>query len=133
VAPASFDKTLDGPPLFPGQREPIRRTMAGEAWNKMTLHPVLAAGGLSRRGERSPLADSEELVRNTCYTWLANVRGGLPPRSREVLVLRELEGSSYKEIAAITGVAIGTVMSSLSRARDRLREALCAKGRKEGP
>jgi len=44
----------------------------------------------------------------------------LPPRYREVLVLRELEGCSYKEIAAITSIPIGTVMSSLSRARRQL-------------
>jgi len=48
----------------------------------------------------------------------------LPPRSREVLVLRELEGCSYKEIAAITAIPIGTVMSSLSRARRQLHSAL---------
>ena len=49
---------------------------------------------------------------------------GLPPRSREVLVLRELEGCSYKEIAAITSMPIGTVMSALARARQRLERAL---------
>jgi len=48
----------------------------------------------------------------------------LPPRFREVLVLRELEGCSYKEIAAITSLPIGTVMSSLSRARRQLHFAL---------
>jgi RNA polymerase sigma-70 factor (ECF subfamily) len=48
----------------------------------------------------------------------------LPPRSREVLVLRELEGCSYKEIAAITSMPMGTVMSALARARQRLERAL---------
>jgi RNA polymerase sigma-70 factor (ECF subfamily) len=48
----------------------------------------------------------------------------LTPSFREVLILREIEGMSYKEIADITGMPAGTVMSSLSRARDRLRQAL---------
>jgi RNA polymerase sigma factor (sigma-70 family) len=48
----------------------------------------------------------------------------LPPNFREVLILRELEGMSYKEIAHITGMRIGTVMSSLSRARLHLRQLL---------
>jgi RNA polymerase sigma-70 factor (ECF subfamily) len=45
----------------------------------------------------------------------------LPDRLREVLVLRELEGLSYKEIAEALGVPIGTVMSTLFRARERFR------------
>jgi RNA polymerase sigma-70 factor (ECF subfamily) len=45
----------------------------------------------------------------------------LPARLREVLILRELEGLTYREIADVVGVPIGTVMSSLSRARDRFR------------
>src|SRR5436190_16000626 len=45
----------------------------------------------------------------------------LPDRLREVLLLRELEGLSYKEIAEVAGVPIGTVMSTLFRARERFR------------
>jgi RNA polymerase sigma-70 factor (ECF subfamily) len=55
----------------------------------------------------------------------------LPPRFREILVLRELEGCSYKEIAAIMSIPIGTVMSSLSRARRQLCSALTSSYQKE--
>ena len=48
----------------------------------------------------------------------------LPTAFREVLILREFEGMSYREIAEVTGMPAGTVMSSLSRARGRLRQAL---------
>jgi RNA polymerase sigma-70 factor, ECF subfamily len=48
----------------------------------------------------------------------------LPMNFREVIILRELEGMPYKEIADITGMPTGTVMSSLSRARGRLRKVL---------
>jgi RNA polymerase sigma factor (sigma-70 family) len=44
----------------------------------------------------------------------------LPADFREVIVLRELEGLSYKEIAAVIGIPMGTVMSRLARARERL-------------
>jgi RNA polymerase sigma-70 factor, ECF subfamily len=48
----------------------------------------------------------------------------LPVHFREILVLRELEGCSYKEIAAITSHPIGTVMSALARVRRQLKDAL---------
>jgi RNA polymerase sigma-70 factor (ECF subfamily) len=51
----------------------------------------------------------------------------LPAEFREVIVLRELEGLSYREIGEVAGVPVGTVMSRLSRARKRLSDALHAR------
>jgi RNA polymerase sigma-70 factor (ECF subfamily) len=64
------------------------------------------------------------LLQNDNAGLVRKALGNLSPNFREVLVLRELEELSYKEIAAITGMPMGTVMSTLSRARDRLRQAL---------
>ena len=55
----------------------------------------------------------------------------LPVEYREVIVLREFEGMSYKEIADVADVAIGTVMSRLARARKMIEEKLKARVRKE--
>ena len=55
---------------------------------------------------------------------LTHALESLPPRYREMIVLRELEGCSYKEIATITSIPIGTVMSRVSRARQQLQLAL---------
>jgi RNA polymerase sigma-70 factor (ECF subfamily) len=66
----------------------------------------------------------EVVLQNDSDTLVRKALEMLPPNSREVLVLRELENMSYKEIADITGMPIGTVMSSLSRARGRLRQVL---------
>jgi len=55
----------------------------------------------------------------------------LPVAFREVLVLREIEELSYKEICEVTAMPMGTVMSSLSRARRRLREQLETGARRE--
>ena len=54
----------------------------------------------------------------------------LPADYREVLVLRELEGMSYKQIARVIDAPIGTVMSRLARARKRLMTAIAGGGRK---
>jgi RNA polymerase sigma-70 factor, ECF subfamily len=55
------------------------------------------------------------------------LRGALesiPAVFREAVVLREIEGMSYKEIANVAGVSVGTVMSRLARGRERLRSTL---------
>jgi len=49
---------------------------------------------------------------------------GIPPKFREILVLREVQGLSYEEIAEVLGCSKGTVESRLFRARARLKEKL---------
>ena len=53
----------------------------------------------------------------------------LPAEFREVIVLREIQDLSYQEISDITSAPVGTVMSRLSRARQRLRRALVHAGK----
>jgi RNA polymerase sigma-70 factor, ECF subfamily len=72
--------------------------------------------------------DIEEIVSNPENVLLQNADRellkaaleDLPVEFREAIVLREMEGLSYKEIADIAAVPIGTVMSRLARARKRL-------------
>jgi RNA polymerase sigma-70 factor, ECF subfamily len=55
----------------------------------------------------------------------------LPLEFREAIVLREIEGMSYKEIAQLAGVPVGTVMSRLARARERLQRRVIHEVKKE--
>lgn len=66
------------------------------------------------------------LSRNDSRETLADALDQLSPDFREVIVLREIEGLSYKEISEVVDVPVGTVMSRLSRARKRLQETLIA-------
>jgi RNA polymerase sigma-70 factor, ECF subfamily len=68
----------------------------------------------------------EVVLQNDRGTLVRKALEKLPPNFREVLILRELEGMSYREIADITGMPAGTVMSSISRARGRLRQTLAS-------
>jgi len=70
------------------------------------------------------LNPEEVVVQNNSSAMLRKALEMLPPNFREVLILRELEEMSYREIAEIMGMPAGTVMSSLSRARGHLRQAL---------
>jgi len=66
------------------------------------------------------------LLRDADAQQLRHAIEQLPVEFREVLVLREFEECSYKEIAEITGLKMGTVMSRLARARERLARDLGA-------
>lgn len=67
---------------------------------------------------------SAESFRNVDHEVVRQALEALPPEFREVAVLRELEGLSYKGIAEVAGVPLGTVMSRLARARKELQKYL---------
>ena len=69
------------------------------------------------------------LSRHDLRDTLSDALDRLPPDFREVIVLREIEGLSYKEISDVVNVPAGTVMSRLARARKRLQEVLLASDR----
>ena len=72
-----------------------------------------------------PPSDPEELLLQSVDAMLMmRAIGRLPGHFHQLLVLRELEGLSYRELSGVIGIPIGTVMSRLSRAREALRQAL---------
>ena len=76
-------------------------------------------------GPSDALSPERLLLERAAGEELRAAVAGLPAEFREVVVLRELEGLSYKEIAAVLGAPLGTVMSRLTRARARLQQCLC--------
>ncbi len=84
-----------------------------------------------RGGTPSPGAGrdpAEEVLDRLPDEELQTVLKSLPPANLRVVLLADVEGYSYKEIAQLTGSPIGTVMSRLHRGRRALREALSAAG-----
>jgi len=83
--------------------------------------PVLTEDGeMDDTAGSSPDPESA-LIRNVDRNTLRAALEDLAVEFREAIVLREMEGLSYKEIADIAGIPIGTVMSRLARARRRLQ------------
>ena len=80
-----------------------------------------ASEALVAGGEDEPETPERDLLAADERAQLDRLIAALPPEFREMVILRELEELSYREIAEITAVPIGTVMSRLSRARERMR------------
>ena len=87
-------------------------------------------GELPARSEDSP---EYTVMQQSEARWVRAAIAGLPDEYREVIILRELEDMSYKEISEIVKVPIGTVMSRLSRGRDLLSRALRADMKRATP
>jgi RNA polymerase sigma-70 factor, ECF subfamily len=91
----------------------------------LSLEEVMKTGdGDLPDGGRNP----EELAHwSQCADMLAELVEALPPGFREIILLREMEELSYREIADLLQVPVGTVMSRLARARDMLKRAWAAR------
>ena len=108
----------------------VRRTAYDAMTPDRERHFVLLPDSGSENPDGLPelVAPDEDpetaLIRARDHGRVQRLIAALPVELREVLVLRELEELSYKEIADITGIPIGTVMSRLWRARRLLADAV---------
>lgn len=79
---------------------------------------------LSREIEDSAPSPLDQLAKKEKEALLRSAITALPEEARAVIVLRDIQGLSYEEIARVTGYNMGTVKSKLARARQQLREKL---------
>jgi RNA polymerase sigma factor (sigma-70 family) len=86
-----------------------------------SVQPELTEDGEIDDVDDSSPSPENALLRSADRDMLKAALEDLPVEFREAIVLREMEGMSYKEIADISSVPIGTVMSRLARARKRLQ------------
>lgn len=100
-------------------REEVRRERV--VMSEVALNEVQTAAVATVHDEATP---ETMLARAREIDTVRGVIAELPEPFRETLILREMEEFSYREIAALTGVPVGTVMSRLSRARDMLARLL---------
>jgi len=98
------------------------------AWySRVARRPSAAAPTPTGTFEDRPdeaLDPEEHLLQQHTIALVRTALDRLPVDFREVIVLREIEGMSYKEIASIVSVPVGTVMSRLARGRERLSAIL---------
>jgi RNA polymerase sigma-70 factor (ECF subfamily) len=90
-----------------------------------------AAAELSHKADAAPTPE-EEVFRKADIDGVRSAVEAIPEPFREAVVLRDLEELSYAEIAEVTGVPVGTVMSRLSRGRAMLAKALLPGARADG-
>jgi RNA polymerase sigma-70 factor (ECF subfamily) len=102
------------------------RTALG-ARNAAGLHLVEDAEGESTGGADEADNPEQALIRASDAAMVRALVEALPEPFREAIVLRDLEELSYREIAVVTGVAMGTVMSRISRGREMLADQLSAR------
>jgi len=140
VAQDAFVHVWQALPRFRGEaslRTWLCRIASNTAIQRLrSVRPVVSLDGTDLPGRNAPppqestdLADEtpgleSQTLRHELGEAVRRAVLALPPQSRAALVLREYNGLSYREIAAALGIPIGTVMSRLNYARQRLRQEL---------
>jgi RNA polymerase sigma-70 factor (ECF subfamily) len=94
----------------------VRNCFLARSRSSAALTPIDEAGDLA---QDDPTPEDILISRHEAESLRREIEA-LPPAFREIVVLRELDGLSYKEIATIIDAPIGTVMSRLARARQLL-------------
>lgn len=117
-----FHRGMDGRPWLLGIVRNTCHTWMRQNRAQELLIPLDESHDL----ESHDLSPEELLLQSADGQMVRQALEELPVEFREVLVLRELEGMSYKEIAGITDLPLGTVMSRLARARKRLQRSLAS-------
>jgi len=102
----------------------VRNTWYSRVTRRAAVSETAAPNGTLGDRADEALDPEERLLQRHTVVRVRSALEQLPVDFREVLVLREIEGLSYKEIAVVAGVPIGTVMSRLARARERLTAIL---------
>ena len=81
-------------------------------------------GEMSRQFESGEITPEEAVIKKERQKIITGAISKLPAEFKQMILLRELRGMSYEEIAKITGIKIGTVKSKISRARAYLKEQI---------
>jgi len=102
----------------------VRNTWYSRVSHRLAVADTADGEDEKNDGPDDALDPEERLMQQHTVAVVRAALEQLPTDFREVIVLREIEGLSYKEIAEVTGVPIGTVMSRLARGRGRLRAVL---------
>ncbi len=111
--------------LFAIVRNLVFSSTGAERAKAEVFAPDAARGLVEAQAEPDAEAADDRIIRSAEIEAVRRAIEELPEPFRETVVLRELEELSYREVAAVTGAPIGTVMSRLARARRMLAAALC--------
>jgi len=131
-----FD-TFRGPAIKPWLFAILRNVCRGEFARRSRAALTMDGeegedGDAAPLWQEAPISPESEMLRERDAKTVRRLVAALPEPFREAIVLREINDLSYREIADVVGVPVGTVMSRLARARAMLREAWIAEEEQEG-